>query len=137
DVFTDAAVRFIEEESQRTEPFYLSLHYTAPHSPWAGQHPDDLTGLYADCPFDSMPQEETHPWVPMVQGHPVGGEADTRAALEGYFAAVSGVDRGVGRVLATLEARGLRENTVVIFTSDNGFSCGQHGIWGKGNGTFP
>src|SRR5699024_5110855 len=39
--------------------------------------------------------------------------------------------------LATLEARGLRENTLVIFTSDNGFSCGQHGIWGKGNGTFP
>src|SRR5699024_5566638 len=66
DVFTDAAVDFIEEESQRTEPFYLSLHYTAPHSPWAGQHPDDLTGLYADCPFDSVPQEETHPWVPLV-----------------------------------------------------------------------
>ncbi|HLR28619.1 MAG TPA: sulfatase-like hydrolase/transferase [Ruania sp.] len=137
DVFTDAAVDFIEEESQRTEPFYLSLHYTAPHSPWAGQHPDDLTGLYADCPFDSVPQEETHPWVPLVDGHPVGGEADTRAALEGYFAAVSGVDRGVGRVLSTLEACGLRENTLVIFTSDNGFSCGQHGIWGKGNGTFP
>src|SRR5699024_7898908 len=83
------------------------------------------------------PQEESHPGVPLVDGHAVGGEADTRAALEGYFAAVSGVDRGVGRVLSTLEACGLRENTLVIFTSDNGFSCGQHGIWGKGNGTFP
>ena len=32
---------------------------------------------------------------------------------------------------------GLRENTLVVFTSDNGFSCGHHGFWGKGNGTYP
>ena len=29
------------------------------------------------------------------------------------------------------------ENTVIVFTSDNGFNCGHHGIWGKGNGTWP
>lgn len=60
-----------------------------------------------------------------------------RESLKGYFAAVTGVDRSVGRLMEKLDELGLRENTLVVFTSDNGFSCGQHGIWGKGNGTFP
>ena len=32
-----------------------------------------------------------------------------------------------------LEERGIRDNTMIIYPSDNGFNCGQHGIWGKGN----
>jgi len=60
-----------------------------------------------------------------------------RESLKGYFAAVTGADAGVGRLLDALDRLGLRRNTLVVFTSDNGFSCGQHGIWGKGNGTFP
>lgn len=137
DVLSDAASAFITDEATAAEPFYLSLHYTAPHSPWQGHHPKEYTDLYQDCPFDSLPQETPHPWVPIVDGRPIGGEADTRAALEGYFAAVTAMDAGIGRVLATLARHGLDEHTVVIFTSDNGFSCGQRGIWGKGNATFP
>ena len=60
-----------------------------------------------------------------------------RASLQGYFAAVTAMDRQIGRLLDWLEARGLRERTLVVFVSDNGFSCGQHGFWGKGNGTSP
>ncbi len=47
------------------------------------------------------------------------------------------MDANVGRLLDRLEALGLRERTLIIFTSDNGHSCGHHGFWGKGNGTFP
>jgi len=47
------------------------------------------------------------------------------------------MDEGIATLLGHLDAAELRENTVVIFTSDNGFSCGQHGIWGKGNATWP
>jgi choline-sulfatase len=43
----------------------------------------------------------------------------------------------VGRLIDWLEAHGLRENTLVIFTGDNGMNMGHHGIYGKGNGTFP
>jgi arylsulfatase A-like enzyme len=57
--------------------------------------------------------------------------------LKGYFAAVTAMDANVGRILDRLEERGLRRNTLVVFVSDNGFSCGQHGFWGKGNGTNP
>jgi arylsulfatase A-like enzyme len=47
------------------------------------------------------------------------------------------MDVNVGRILDRLEEHGIRENTLVIFMSDNGFSCGHHGFWGKGNGTEP
>ena len=47
------------------------------------------------------------------------------------------MDHQIGRLLDRLEELGLTEDTIVIFTSDNGMNLGQHGIWGKGNGTFP
>ena len=47
------------------------------------------------------------------------------------------MDRNIGRLLDWLEANGLRENTLVVFNADNGMNMGHHGIWGKGNGTYP
>ena len=47
------------------------------------------------------------------------------------------MDYQLGRMMDKLEELGILEDTVIIFTSDNGMSLGQHGIWGKGNGTFP
>ena len=52
------------------------------------------------------------------------------------FAAVTAMDLEIGRLLDRRRERAARANPVV-FTSDNGFSCGQHGFWGKGNGTYP
>ncbi|TYB56574.1 sulfatase-like hydrolase/transferase [Nonomuraea sp. PA05] len=138
DVLTAEAQAFIDREASQEAPFYLSLHYTAPHKPWQGQHPPEFEQLYANCAFDSCPQEPPHPWQPHEEdGAPVGGEPDTRAALIGYYAAVTAMDAGIGRVLETLRRHDLTASTLVVFTSDNGFNCGHHGIWGKGNGTFP
>ncbi len=47
------------------------------------------------------------------------------------------MDWNIGRVLECVEALGIRERTMIMFLSDNGFNCGHHGIWGKGNGTYP
>jgi arylsulfatase A-like enzyme len=57
--------------------------------------------------------------------------------LKGYFAAVTAMDANLGRILNKLDELGIRDDTLVIFTSDNGYSCGHHGFWGKGNGTNP
>jgi arylsulfatase A-like enzyme len=62
---------------------------------------------------------------------------DIKENLKGYYAAVTAMDSDVGRIVAEIEAAGLLENTLFCFLSDNGFNCGHHGIWGKGNGTFP
>ncbi|MFF2846465.1 sulfatase-like hydrolase/transferase [Streptomyces sp. NPDC058001] len=138
DALADDAVDFLSAESDRPEPFHLSVHFTAPHKPWKGQHPRQYTDLYEDCAFTTCPQGPPHPWQPLDEdGVPVGGEGDIRAALIGYFAATTAMDAAVGRVLERLDALGLTESTLVIFTSDNGFNAGHHGVWGKGNGTFP
>ena len=57
---TDDALAFIDNNDDN--PFYLSVHYTAPHSPWTG-HPQDIVDSYDDCPFESCPQEDPHPWA--------------------------------------------------------------------------
>lgn len=130
DVITDDALQFIQENKDRT--FYLSLHYNAPHSPWIG-HPQDIVDSYDDCPFKSCPQEASHPCaIEQMKVH-----MGNRESLKGYFAAVTAMDMNVGRVLDRVDQLGLRQDTLIIFTSDNGYSCGHHGFWGKGNGTFP
>ena len=137
DVIADDAVAFIDAEQEQDAPFFLALNFTAPHKPFAGQHPDEFTDLYRDCAFETCPQEQPHPWLQTLDGAPIGGEADTREALIGYFAAVSAMDAAIGRVLDRLTVHGIQDDTIVVFLSDNGFSCGHHGIWGKGNGTYP
>ncbi len=136
DVITDHALRFLDTRAGNPDPFYLGVYFTAPHSPWgADQHPDDLRDLYRDCPFESVPDLPAHP--NQINSAPRGTGERRRELLTGYYAAISGVDRAVGQLLDRLEALGLRENTLVIFSSDNGMNMGHHGIWGKGNGTFP
>src|SRR5204863_860654 len=51
--------------------------------------------------------------------------------MQDYLACVQGVDDNVGRLLDWIDAHGLRENTVVIYTSDNGFFLGEHGLYDK------
>jgi arylsulfatase A-like enzyme len=136
DVITDEALGFLDAMD---EPFYLGVHYTAPHSPWTkdgeakGQHPEEITRLYDDCPFKSCPQEPMHPGATGLTKRNMGDHE----SLKGYFAAVTAMDRQIGRIVDRIAELGLREDTLVVFTSDNGFSCGHHGFWGKGNGTFP
>ena len=137
DDLTDHALAFLAGEAPRAEPFWLCLNYTAPHYPWIDSHPREYTDLYADCEFRSCPQEAPHPFT--AHGNPATDEGfrRPRESLTGYFASMTAMDAGIGRVLAALDARGLRESTLVIFMSDNGMNCGHHGIWGKGNGTRP
>ena len=142
---SDDALAYIDNHAEDENPFYLSIHYTAPHAPWIG-HPQDIVDSYANCAFDTCPQEPLHPWakVPEEDADQPGRSAKglsnnlgNRESLQGYYAAVTAMDLDIGRILDRLEESGLRENTLVIFTSDNGHSCGQHGFWGKGNGTDP
>ena len=135
DLITDKALEFLDTLSEQENPFYLSVHYTAPHSPWGAEHhPKEFIDLYEDCPFDSIPDVPDHPH--MTTG-PVYGTPERKIRLRGDFAAITAMDRGIGRILDALEQKGLSEDTIVIFTADNGMNMGHHGIWGKGNGTIP
>jgi arylsulfatase A-like enzyme len=137
DVVTDNALEFLEERGRDNRPFYLSVHTFAPHGPWDRScHPPDLWDDYFErCPFRSTPELPMHPWQ-INSCDWAAGEA-RRKLLAGYFAAITTVDANVGRLVDRLERLGLRANTLVLFTGDNGMNMGHHGIFGKGNGTFP
>jgi uncharacterized sulfatase len=60
----------------------------------------------------------------------------TREITEKYYASVTSVDRNIGRLLEELEKQGELDNTLIIFTGDNGYNIGQHGLWHKGNGSL-
>jgi len=141
DLMTDDALAFIDRQAEGDAPFYASVHYTAPHSPWIDNHPQEIVDSYDDCPFLSCPQAPKHPWSPPRLGY-LGApdrweDMDIRENLKGYFAAVTAMDANVGRIMERIQTLGLTESTLFCFLSDNGFNCGHHGIWGKGNGTLP
>jgi len=138
DAITDNAMDFLRRQVVDDRPFYLSVHYTAPHSPWdRDNHPRDLyDDYYNHCAFDSIAREPMHPW--QINSAPYGHDEESRRRiLSGYFAATTAMDRNIGRLLDWLEEVRLRDSTIIIFTSDNGMNMGHHGIYGKGNGTFP
>lgn len=138
DAITDRAVSMLDGLTTADAPFYLQVAYTAPHSPWEhDQHPEELLALYADTDFPSAPTTEPHPWMNRTYAELMAGFTDRQATLAGYCAALSGADRGVAALLETLTTSGRAAETYVIFHSDNGFACGHHGYWGKGNGTTP
>lgn len=135
DLITDRAMEFLGDLTSKEEPFYLSVHYTAPHSPWGAEHhPKEFIDMYDDCKFESIPDVPDHKWGTC---DPVYGTPKRHENLRGYFAAVSAMDKGIGQILDKLEETGKADDTIVIFTADNGMNMGHHGIWGKGNGTRP
>ncbi len=94
EVFTDAAIDYMEKQSLSEQPFFLYLAYNAPHYP-------------------IQPPEA---WLNLVkQRQP--GLSDARAKNVAF---IEHLDDNIGRVLRSIESLGIRDNTVVIFSSDNG-----------------
>lgn len=137
DLITEKALSYLDEMSKKEAPFYLSVHYTAPHSPWnKEEHPEEYRAIYEECKFEATPQLPVH--KNQINTCPVGDTPEKRKEyLQGYYAAITAMDYGIGRILDKIEQEGIEQDTIVIFTSDNGMNMGHHGVWGKGNGTYP
>lgn len=121
DVLTTLALEYLQQD-HRAEPFLLCVHYRAPHAPWTPVREED------SAPFKGMDPIIPNPLFPGLDTEKVKGKT-----LE-YLANVTGVDRNIGQILSVLDQQGLARNTVVVFTSDNGYNLGHNGIWHKGNG---
>ncbi|MGD9752060.1 MAG: sulfatase-like hydrolase/transferase [Acidimicrobiia bacterium] len=104
DLISDRAVELIAAAGP--EPFYLQLNYTAPHWPWEGRG-DAEEGRRIRRDYEQRT-------VPFPLLHLDGG------SLAKYGELVETMDDAIGRVLDALDAAGRRENTIVIFCSDNG-----------------
>ncbi len=97
DLITERAVRFIEE--QAGQPFFIDVSHGAPH--WPYQRPDDPS---------TAPDQARH----------LGPLDDPTSSRADYVSMVERMDEGIGRILDTLDRLGLSDDTLVIFTNDNG-----------------
>jgi len=130
DLVAGGALEFLEEA--KDDPFFLYVPFYAPHTPYNYQ-PEAYRKWYDQSTFPCFPDLPMHPW----QNRGLRRMFGDREAKHAYSALISGVDYNVGRILKRLEELGLRENTLVIFSADQGWNAGHHGVWGKGNGTWP
>ncbi len=133
---TNNALTFLSQRD-RTRPFYLQVNYTAPHDPWINNHPEKYLAHYEGCDFPSVPREARHPWTEPRRKDFEAAFADPQPHIAGYCASLTAVDEGLGLLRAAVRDQGAENDTIVVYLSDNGFSTGHHGIWGKGNGTWP
>lgn len=127
DVSTDFAVEFLRTHSKK--PFALVVGYKTTHGPW--QPPPRAEKLYADAvarPVPSLNAPAIYRTELTMQHPGVPGDAEK---IRNYFRCITAVDDCVGRLMKTLDELKLADNTVVVFTSDNGYYLGEHGLGDK------
>ncbi len=145
DYFTDAAVDFLERHADET--FALAVNYNAPHR----SGPPSSTELWHFAEgfeerYDPASVELPASVADDMAGKPAYHRADRgrevfdahspaelARALAQYRSLVSELDAAVGRVLAKLDELGLADDTIVVFSSDNGIFLGEHGMLLKGS----
>jgi N-acetylglucosamine-6-sulfatase len=149
DLLTDYVERFIERPSD--QPFLVYLAHKAIHPnviqrddgsvvPIPGQPggfvaADRHRGRYAGRPMPRRasafkpPQGKPALLRPIKELPPLGREtATTDEEIRGRIEMLLGVDDSLGRILATLQKKGVLDDTVVVFTSDHGYFYGEHGL---------
>lgn len=147
ELFTDAAVRFLDSISLDDKPFLMVVSYMTPHDPWTP--PGKYATMYkledVDLPPNFMPRpmngskpfqyytnwhgrnlRDEKQMVPFPRNPQ--GVRDVRGR---YYGTITHDDHQVGRILDKLDERRLTKNTLVIFIADHGISLGAHGISGK------
>jgi arylsulfatase A-like enzyme len=131
------AADFLREAKASGKPFCLSISFKAPHLPFTPD-PQDAK-LYAGRTFTRPPN------YGVEKGRHLSAQARTSRAATGYrewinaydesaaayYALITGVDAAVGMIRESLAREGLAENTVIIFSSDNGYNMGAHGFGDK------
>lgn len=133
ELWTRKGIDFIERN--RNKPFCLMLAYNGPYvlgNLMLNQSRNRHAPYYRGKHFASFPVDAMHPWQ-----HDNKRFHNQQVAMERAACEVSGVDDGVGEVLAALDRLGLAENTLLAYTSDQGWMGGQNGIWGMGDHTRP
>ena len=138
DVSTENAINYIRENKDKT--FLVTLAFKSGHGPFQppARHKDTFANADLANPvnetatFPYKGQIETGKKNAAAQPNKGGSWTENNEQkIRGYFGALKGVDENVGRLLKTLDSLHLDQNTVVIFSSDNGFFLGEHSLGDK------
>ena len=125
--------------SPNKDPFCAFVSFVCPHPPYIA--PQELYDIYdkMEMPMPKMrdPEVEYHPWIKKSQWMRNYDDFVTEESLpilmKSYYGTTSYLDSNIGKVLAALEQTGLRDSTIVIYTSDHGENLGTRRLWGKSN----
>lgn len=153
DIITDHSLDYLQRRDKK-RPFFLLCHHKAPHRPWQPdrKHADMYEGETIPEPFNLLDHYENRSRAAASATLRVGenmnktdlkrdlppdlkGDALRRWAyqyyIKDYLRCVASVDDNIGRLLDYLDAEGIAGNTMVIYTSDQGFFLGDHGYYDK------
>ena len=137
----DKTIEFLKSRTaaNETKPFYIYIAPPVPHDPRSAE--PQFHALYDPAkiplspaflpqhPFDNgemtVRDEKLAPWPRTPE--------DTKQQNADYYSCVTGLDHHIGRIFAELKASGQWDNTIIVFTGDNGLSLGEHGLFGKQN----
>ncbi|CAM4203372.1 sulfatase-like hydrolase/transferase [Zobellia nedashkovskayae] len=136
ELFADAAIDFLENDKSDS-PFLMYVAFTAPHDPRTA--PKEYHAMYLE--------EEAKVPENFMEGHPFPiadmkirdeklaafprTKKEVKKHISDYHAMITATDTQIERVLEALKASGNADNTIIVFSGDNGLAVGQHGLLGK------
>ncbi len=142
------ASEFVQKAKIEGRPFCLSLSFKAPHAPFDPE--EHFRRLYDNRNIPRMPNDDAmffailpkvvqekyrgskryHGKINSPEWH-IAMDSTYQEFIKNYYALITGVDNVVGQIRQKLNEFGIADNTVIIFTSDNGFFCGSRQLMGK------
>lgn len=130
-ILTRYACEFLDRQ-QKQRPFFLTVSHLNPHTPYEG-HPQKYFDMYKDARFESFGIQPASPNALREKEY----LADPLPNIRRCAAAVTALDDQIPVLQKKLFERALFDNTIFIFTGDNGFLLGRHGLWSKGHASNP
>lgn len=128
---TDEALEFINKQKGVEKPWFLVLSWNPPHPPF--DPPAEDRNLYDEPSLKLRPNVRLPtPADKLTNPYPqLASLATLRQAEQGYYGAISAVDKEFARLLKALDDNGMADNTIVVYTSDHGEMMGSHGHMAK------
>lgn len=139
EVYADACIQFLEGQGTNPQPFFVYVAFQTPHDP--RQCPPEFRAMYRDegmkLPASFMPRHAFDNGMLQIRDEKLAPfprtEQVVRKHLADYYACITHTDAQIGRILDALDKTGKRDNTIIVFSSDNGLAIGSHGLMGKQN----
>ncbi len=139
EVYADAFIRFLAGRAANSQPFFAYVAFQTPHDP--RQSPSEFRAMYREesmkLPASFLPRHPFDNGMLAIRDEKLAPfprtEQVIRRHLADYYASITHTDAQIGRILTALEKSGRRDDTIIVFCSDNGLAVGRHGLMGKQN----
>ena len=144
ELLTDTAINYlnsvsITNDNKANIPFFLYLSYLAPHDPRT--MPQKFKDMYDPAkitlPANYMAEHPFPFGIENIRDEMLAAqprkEPEIREHIADYYAMITHLDHEIGHLMDSLQKNNLTDNTIIVFTSDNGLAVGSHGLMGKQN----